>query len=163
MEKLIIVILAGIAGGFGAEKVSLPGGMLVGSMLTSGIAMIALPGSFTLHSSANTFIQLVLGISLGLTFDSTLIKVAPKVLPLAIVSTVILLSVAFLMAYISYKIGVIDFATALFGFSPGGMTGMSILAQSEGHTASIVAFIHTTRIFTLFLMVPILSRLFSGH
>jgi len=160
MEKFIIVVVIGIIGGLAAEKVSLPGGIVVGSMLASGMGMIFIPGSFTMHSSANTVIQLILGISLGATFDSSLLKTAPKILPLAAVSTIVLLSVALLMAYISYKAGIIDFATALFGFSPGGMTGMSILAQSEGHQASVVAFIHVTRIFTLFITVPILARLF---
>lgn len=152
--------MIGIAGGLIAEKVSLPGGLLVGSMLSSGMAMVFLPGSFVVHSSANTAVQLILGISLGATFDKNLLSIAPKILPLAVASTLILLLVAFVMAYVTYRIGFIDFATALFGFSPGGMTGMSILAQSEGHQASVVAFIHVTRVFTLFIAVPIFARLF---
>jgi len=39
------------------------------------------------------------------------------------------------------------------------MSGMSILAQTEGFKTQIVAFLHTIRIFFLFLIVPILARL----
>lgn len=158
MEKVIIVIVLGVIGGLVANKIGLPGGVVVGSMLFSGLAMIFLPGSFVVPTKVNIITQLLLGISLGLTFDASLLKVAGKIFPLAIISTLILLSVAVLMAYIAHKLGLMDFGTALFGFSPGGMTGMSILAQDEGHTGSVVAFLHTVRIFTLFIAVPLLAR-----
>lgn len=55
-----------------------------------------------------------------------------KALPLAIFSTIVLLTVAVGMAFLTSRLGLVDFGTALFGFSPGGMPGMSILAQTEG-------------------------------
>jgi hypothetical protein len=81
-----------------------------------------------------------------------------KIMPMAILSTIVLLTVAVCMAFIANKIGLVDFGTALFGFSPGGMTGMAILAQSENHNGSFVAFFHLVRIFTLFLVIPVLVK-----
>ncbi len=64
------------------------------------------------------------------------------------------------MAFLATRLGLIDFGPALFGFSPGGMSGMTILAKMEGHNTSLVAFLHLVRIFTLFLVVPLLVRLY---
>jgi uncharacterized membrane protein AbrB (regulator of aidB expression) len=63
------------------------------------------------------------------------------------------------LAVIANRLGWVDFSTALFGFSPGGMSGMSLLAQAEGYNTATVSFIHTVRIFTLFLVVPLIGRI----
>lgn len=160
MEKYLILIVAGSLGGWAAERSGMPGGAIVGSMLASALAALSLSHAIVLPPAASMTIQIVLGISLGMTFDRSLLEVAGKALPLAILSTLVLLTAAVLMATIAHKLGLVDFATALFGFSPGGMSGMSILAQSEGHKTPIVALFHLVRIFTLFIVVPQLGRLF---
>ncbi len=160
MEKYLVLIIVGGLGGWLAERSGLPGGAIVGSMLASGLVALSWSQSLVLPPSASLAIQITLGISLGMSFDRSLLEVAGKALPLAIVSTLILLTVAVAMALLAHRLGLVDFATALFGFSPGGMSGMSILAQSEGHKTPVVALFHLVRIFTLFLVVPQLGRLF---
>lgn len=160
MEKYFLLIMSGILGGWAAERVGLPGGAIVGSMIGSALVALSLNGPISLPLSVRTGIQITLGISLGMTFDKSLLEIAGKALPLAIISTFVLLIAAILMATLAHKLGLVDFATALFGFSPGGMSGMSILAQSEGHKTPVVALFHLVRIFTLFIVVPQLGRLF---
>lgn len=160
MDKLLLLVVAGILGGWFFEKAGLPGGAIVGSMLGTGLLAVVFEQGVVLPHSAGVLIQMLLGISLGLTFDRSFFAVALKILPLAIVSTLILLSVAVLMAFLAHKAGIVDFATALFGFSPGGMSGMSVLAQAEGYQTPVVAFLHVVRIFTLFVVVPYLGRFF---
>lgn len=160
MDKLLLLIIAGMLGGWLFEKAGLPGGAIVGSMLATGLLAVTFKSGVSLSPNVATFIQIVLGISIGLTFDRSFFPILPKILPLAILSTLILLSVAVLMAICAHKIGIVDFATALFGFSPGGMSGMSVLAQAEGHQTPIVAFLHVVRILTLFIVVPWLGRFF---
>jgi len=143
-----------------AKKVGLPGGPVVGAMLGAGLTAVVLPGRFVLPDSMATTIQIMLGVSLGMTFDRSFLSLCGQVLPMAILSTIVLLSVAVLMAFVAQRLGLIDFATALFGFSPGGMSGMSLLAQTEGYNTAVVAFLHVVRIFTLFLLVPVMGRLF---
>ncbi|MCP3888443.1 MAG: AbrB family transcriptional regulator [Desulfobulbaceae bacterium] len=160
MERYFLVIAAGIAGGFIALRFSIPGGAVVGSMLGAGIMSLLLPNGVTLSPNAAVGVQILLGISLGMTFDRTFLSLGARVLPLAIISTLILLAVTICMALLASRLGLMDFGTALFGFSPGGMSGMSILAKTEGHNPPVVAFLHMVRIFTLFIMVPLLARLF---
>ncbi len=58
------------------------------------------------------------------------------------------------IAFLASRLDLVDFGTALFGFSPGGMSGMAILAQAEGQKTSIVAFFHLVRIFLAFQQNP---------
>ena len=160
MDKYCILIAVGSLGGFLAERMNMPGGALVGSMLASGLVALSFSSGLVLSPSIGLMIQIMLGISVGMTFDRSMIEIVDKLLPLAIASTLVLLAVSFLMAVIAHRLGLVDFATALFGFSPGGMGGMSILAQSEGHKTSIVALFHLIRVFTLYLAVPLLARYF---
>ena len=160
MERYLLVIVVGIVGGFGAVKLNVPGGAVVGAMLGSGLAAMFVPGGVSLSPNVAMVLQVILGISLGLTFDRCFLSIALKILPLAIVSTLILLLVAFCMAYLANRLGLVDFGTALFGFSPGGMSGMAILAKTEGYNPPVVAFLHAVRIFTLFVAVPLMVRLF---
>jgi len=160
MERILSIIIYGVVGGLLAKKVGMPGGAVVGAMLGSGLAAIVLPGRFVPPDWLSTAIQVMLGVSLGMTFDRSFLALCGQVLPMAILSTIVLLSVAVLMAYVAQRLGLIDFSTALFGFSPGGMSGMSLLAQTEGYNTAVVAFLHVVRIFTLFLLVPAMGRLF---
>ena len=159
MERYVLIIIAGILGGLISEKLRVPGGAVVGSMLCSGMTSLLFTG-IVLPPRVGLAIQIVLGISLGMTFNSSFFAIAAKAFPLAVLSTLSLLAVAVLMAWLANKLGIVDFGTALFGFSPGGMSGMAVLAQTEGHNASLVAFLHMFRIFTLFLVVPILARIY---
>ena len=158
MERYLLVIVMGTVGGLIAQRFNVPGGAVVGSMLLSGITVLFLPKGIVLPSSVSTGIQIMLGITLGVTVDRTLLSLGVKILPLAILSTIVLLTVAVCMAFLASKLGLVDFGTALFGFSPGGMTGMAILAQSEDHNGPFVAFLHLVRIFTLFLVIPLLVK-----
>jgi membrane AbrB-like protein len=160
LEKYFLLILAGTGGGLIAERCNVPGGAVVGAMLCSGVMALLLPNGISLPPKVATGVQILLGISLGLTFDRSFLAIGAKALPLAILSTVVLLLVAIGMAYLASRLGLVDFGTALFGFSPGGMTGMAILAQAEGQKGAIVAFFHLVRIFILFLTVPLLVRIF---
>jgi membrane AbrB-like protein len=162
MDRVIAILVAGVIGGLLAKKVGLPGGPVVGAMFGSGLIAIVLPGRFILPDQAATAVQIMLGITLGMTFDRSSLSLLSRVLPFAVLSTLVLLGCALLMAWLAQRTGTIDFATALFGFSPGGMSGMSLLAQAEGLQTDVVALLHTVRIFTLFLLVPLLGRYVMG-
>jgi len=162
MEKILLICCCGVVGGVVAEKYKFPGGAIVGSMLFSGILSIILSENFHLSRNMSMTVQIILGISIGITFERSFLNFALQILPIAIISTLVLLTAAFLMAYITSKLGLVDFGTAFFGFSPGGMSGMSLIAYSEGYQTGVVAFLHVVRIFTLFIVVPLISRLYMS-
>jgi len=160
MSRMVFIVLSGITCGLLAKRFNLPGGAIVGSMLGAATMGLLTPGTATIPPAIATTVELILGISLGMSFDRSFLDLIGRLLPAAILSTLGLLITSILMAFIAKRFGVVDFATALFGFAPGGMAGMSLLAQAEGYQTSIVAFFHTVRLFVLFVIVPILVRLF---
>jgi membrane AbrB-like protein len=159
MVRVALIIIAGIISGILAKKYNLPGGAVVGAMLGSGVVAVILPGSFSIPEGGSTAIQVILGVSLGMTFDRSYLPMLARILPVAVFSTIVLLGVSILLAILVNRFGWLDFSTAMFGFSPGGMSGMSLLAQAEGYSTATVSFIHTVRIFTLFLVVPLIGRI----
>ena len=161
MERILLVILVGTGGGVLAQRMHFPGGALVGAMLGSAVAAVVLPGKFEIPGHIGTLIQIVLGITLGMSFDRSSLDLFTRIIPLATVSTFVLLVITVLMAYMAHRFGILDSATALYGLSPGGMSGMSLMAQHEGYRTDVVAMLHTFRIFLLFLFVPLLGRIVS--
>lgn len=158
MERVLLIICIGTIGGLIAARLNFPGGPIVGAMLGTAVAAMTLPGHFVIPDRLSMLIQILLGITLGLSFERSTLSLFPRILPLAMASTVVLLLLTVLLAWLAQRLGLLDFATALFGLSPGGMSGMSLMAHSEGHRTDVVALLHTVRIFTLFLVVPVLSR-----
>jgi hypothetical protein len=161
MERILLVILVGAGGGLLAARMNFPGGAIVGSMLGSAAAAILIPGRFVIPDQMSLVIQIVLGITLGMSFDRSSLELIPRIMPLAVLSTVVLLLATMVLAYLAERCGLVPFATALFGLAPGGMSGMSLMAQAEGYRTDIVAMLHTVRIFLLFLIVPLLGRLLT--
>lgn len=160
MSRITAIILVGVACGLLSKKLNLPGGTIVGSMLGAAFVGLLAPGVATIPPIMATAIELIIGISLGLSFDRSFLPLVSRLLPAAILSTVGLLLTSVLMALVAKRLGVVDFATALFGFAPGGMAGMGLLAQAEGSQTSIVIFFHSVRLFVLFVFVPVMARYF---
>lgn len=63
------MVCFGGLGGQVAERINMPGGPVVGAMLFSGLAAVLLPGRFVIPGPVSTAIQIMLEISLGMTFD----------------------------------------------------------------------------------------------
>ncbi len=130
MERLVLIIIAGATCGIMAEKINFPGGAIVGSMLGAAAAGILIPGHFVIPGHISTLIQIMLGVTLGLSFERSTLSLMPRIVPLALVSTAALLLVSILLAWLAQRFGIVSFATALFGLAPGGMSGMGLMAQS---------------------------------
>lgn len=158
MERILLVVMAGSAGGLLAAKMDFPGGVIVGSMLVTALTAIIIPGTFVIPDQLSTLIQIVLGITLGMSFDRSTLELMPRIIPLALGGTFGLLLMTVLLAWLAETFGLVSFSTALFGLAPGGMSGMSLMAQTEDYRTDVVALLHTVRIFLLFLLVPLLSR-----
>lgn len=98
MERYFIVIAAGICGAFLAQRLHMPGGAVVGSMIFSGIAALMIPEGVSLSPRMGTTVQIILGISLGMTFNRSFLELGVGIIPLAIISALILMVVAVCLA-----------------------------------------------------------------
>lgn len=72
---------------------------------------------------------------------------------------VVLLAVTVASSLLMSRFFGLDLATALFGTSPGALSGITAMARREGANAVIVAAIHTLRVVAIVVATPIIYRI----
>lgn len=163
---LVIGSIWGIIGGLLAWKLRVPGGAAIGAMIACGI--------YSFLKSSNSFVfetptwfsiaaQIAVGIVIGFTVNKSVLDGGATVIALALVGAFAYMLVAALLTWVTVQMGWLDFTTAIFGFSPGGFTNMSIMSEAEGAKAVNVSLIHFTRVFLLFILVPLFARLIKRY
>ncbi|AEB12658.1 AbrB family transcriptional regulator [Marinithermus hydrothermalis] len=161
MTHLVYAALWGVAGGLLAMRLQFPGGAVVGAMLGSGLYNLLAPVRAVAPPALETGVQIAVGIVVGLSFNRELLAVARALLPWALLGTLAFLGLGVLLAFAAARFGGITLVTGLFGFSPGGISGMAVLAGTEGANPAAVALFHFVRVVALFILVPLLARLIA--
>ncbi len=151
----------GTASGLVFMRFGLPGGAVVGAMLGTGAFQMLSP--VRAHASAHfdTVVQIAAGILIGLSFSRELLQIAKSALPWALLAAIVFLAVGVGLAFLVARFSDVNFATALFGLAPGGITGFGAMAQAEGNNPAMVGLFHLIRVITLFLLIPLLGRMLS--
>ncbi len=157
--NLLLISIAGVAGAFLALKFSIPGGVLVGAMIGSGIFSILSTTKIVIPEPVNFTIQVALGIMIGTSMDKDFLGVASKVVPIAIIGSLIFIAVGVLIALLVYKFGLLDFTTALLGFTPGAMSSVIGLAISLKAKLALVATIQVIRVIMLVILIPLIVKI----
>lgn len=159
MTTLLWTSFYGIIGGLIAWRLGMPGGATVGAMIGSGIYQIASSSGMHAPPLLSVTAQIAVGIVIGFSFNRDLLQQGFLILALGFTGAIVYLFVGLLLALVAWKLNLLDFLTAVFSFSPGGYTNMSIIADAEGAQAATVALIHFVRVVLLFSIVPLLARL----
>ena len=149
--SLLLVTAAGFAGGLLFWSMKIPGGAIVGSMLGAGLFSAMQTEVVAIPRGASLVAQLVIGVLVGTAANRELFSSGLTALGWGLIGAATYLVIALVLALIAWRLGYLELDTALFSFSPGGFTGMAVMAQEEGAKASQVALIHFTRVFLLFL------------
>ncbi len=157
--NLLILILAGVAGALLAVKLAIPGGAIVGAMIGSGFFTILSTTKIVIPAPVNFTIQVALGIMIGTSMNKDLLKVASKIVPIAIIGSLVFIAVGVFIALFVYKLGLLDFATALLGFTPGAMSSVLGLAISLEAKLALVATIQIIRLIMVITFVPIIVKI----
>ncbi len=158
MQGLVWGLAVAFLAGLFAYQLRIPGGAVVGAMLGaafynfSGAPRAELPGWATL------LIQLLVGAMIGFSARRELVPVLLRVLPIALLGVLTFLVVGGLLSLLVVRLGWLDPVSALFGFVPGGISVMSVVAESEGGKGAVVAAMHFVRVVTILLFAPWLAR-----
>ncbi len=162
MVGLFWGFLSAFALGLLAFWLRVPGGAVVGAMLGaalynfSGAPRAALPGW------AGVLIQLLVGAMIGFSARRELWPVLLRVLPVALFGVFSFLLLGGALSYLVVRLGWLDAVSALFGFVPGGISVMSVVAESEGGEGAVVAAMHFVRVVTILLVAPWLAHWLLG-
>jgi len=162
MNTLLWTTIWGTLGGLLAWKIGFPGGAAVGALLGSGLYnLVATNIRYDMPLPLELAAQIAVGVVVGSTFNRELLQSGASVLVWGVIGATTYLIVGLILASVASRLGYLTFDTALFGFSPGGFTGMSILAGAEGAEPAKVSLIHFTRVVMLFIVVPLMVRLLA--
>lgn len=156
---LVVSIAMAIGAALLLDWLNFPAGALIGAMVA--IAGLKLSGNTVSDiPGALRFVALiVIGWDLGTKFNKQLVAtVTNSLVPLVLVVAAFLI-MGWVLAWVLWKLGLMDPATAILATSPGGLVQMGALtAEMEANTALVVGF-HLLRIVTVLLSVPLVTRL----
>jgi membrane AbrB-like protein len=157
--SLVMSLLVAFGAAALLHWMNFPAGALIGAMAgmatlkLSGVQVPDMPGLIRFAA------LLVIGWDLGTRFSRQLIgAISGSIVPLVLVVTAFVV-MGWFLAWMLWKLGVMDPVTAVLATSPGGLVQMGALTtEMEANTALVVGF-HLLRIVTVLLSVPLVSRL----
>jgi len=157
MEKIIYTLAIAGVGGYIGLKLKIPAGAMVGAMLAVGTANLLgfsgqIPGNF------RTVAQICIGGIVGLNITrETVAGLKSLALPAAVLA-VSMIGFGLLAGYIISRVSNMDIITAFFSSSPGGMTEMTIMAESAGGNAPQVALMQLARMLSIVSFLPLIIK-----
>ncbi|WP_054142622.1 AbrB family transcriptional regulator [Bosea sp. AAP35] len=158
----LILLACGIAGIVLGHWLRLPAKFLLGPMLVSAAVHVSgLSDSVPPFDIVNAA-QLILGITIGCRFVGTPPRSILRVLALSVGSTVILLSLTLIFAWLVAKISVHGHVPLILAYSPGGLAEMSLIALALHTEVAFVAAHHIIRVFLVMITAGPLSGLIIG-
>jgi|LGOV01.1.fsa_nt_gb membrane AbrB-like protein len=102
--------------------------------------------------------QIVIGAYIGLSFSKDSIGQIKELIGPIIVMVIGLFAASILLGLFISKVTGMDLVTSMLGSSPGGLTEMSIIADSYDADVSKVVIMHLTRLIGVVVILPILIR-----
>lgn len=158
LELLILAACAGL-GLIAGHLLKLPGSQILAPMLISAAAHISgiveAPPPAPLVAAA----QVVIGAGIGVRFAGLKLSEAAWPLTFAIVSAVIMLSAAALLANLASPFLGISAYALLLALAPGGLAEMSMIALALGVDTAFIATMHIVRIILVVSLAPFAFRL----
>ena len=132
--------------------------MVVGAALrAAGLVEIALP-PWLLHIA-----YLAVGWYVGLSFDRQILGHALKAAPTLLLSTLALIGLCAVSAWLLTRLMGIDPLTAYLATSPGGLDSVAVIATSSRANVPFVLAMQTMRLFIVILTGPPIAKLISRH
>lgn len=130
---------------FIGEKLTLPASLLIGAMLAA-IFMASQETNIRVHSWLSLGAPAVIGLLIARAMSDEFFANMGQYLPIIILSTGFTLFASTLMGYIIARFRIIGGTTAIWGSSPGAAAAMTLLADSFGADARLVAFMQYLRV-----------------
>jgi len=161
--ELALMAAVGIAGGLIADRLGVPGGLIVGAMLTNavlhgtGYVKAVVP----LYALIPCFI--LLGAFIGARFAGTELSLLRKLLVQSFNAFVVAFAVTCLFAVAAALLAGESIGKAIVAFAPGGLEAMIILAFVIGFDPAFVAAHHLARFILIALFLPIVARILFGR
>lgn len=162
LGELALVAVTGIVGGFGAERLRVPGGLVFGAMLASAL----LHGSGLVAARVPNLLLIVcfvtLGAGIGARFGGVDLGTLRRFLLASLGSFAVAAVVAVAFALLAAALSGEGIGKTIVAFAPGGLEAMTILAFVIGLDPAFVAAHHLVRFLLIALLLPVASMMLFG-
>jgi membrane AbrB-like protein len=158
LNDTLIMVGTGIISALIAERLRIPGGLLIGPMLLNGV----LHGTGYLQGNIPTIFLLasfvVLGAFTGTRFVGTTPAMVKRLLLDSIGAFVVALVVCVGFAFLASMLSGENIAKTIVAFAPGGLEAMTILAFMIGLDPAFVGAHHLARFVLIALCLPFVAK-----
>lgn len=160
LREVGLLVASGVLGAVLGRLTGLPGGLIVGPMIVSGLLHVTEISTARPPVEIAIVAQVVLGASIGAQFLGERLATIRVVVgyTLGHVAIMLLLTVGFAVALA----GLLDIppVTSVISFAPGGLTEMTLVALGLNIDVGFVATLHFTRVVMILMLAPLIYRMF---
>ncbi len=153
-----LLALMGGGGWWLARLARLPAASMLGPMVAMGAASLAGIAPAPLPTAPLLFAELVLGSGIGAQFSGIGLRELLRGGLIALLSTVYMLGLSLAFAWALAPLTGIAFPALFLALSPGGMSGVSLVALALGVEPAFVTFHNLFRVFLILLAGPMVFR-----
>ena len=155
---VLVVVSLGVVG----DRLGFPAASLVLALL-GGLVMKALLGLEVLRPLPGLSVvsQILVAYVLVRSSDLVSLKVLPRLLPAALGYSLLLLLFSLFLAWLFSRICGMDFLTALFATSPGGLTGIATVAVESGANAPVTVLFNLARLVSILVVLPLVAAFWA--
>jgi membrane AbrB-like protein len=156
---LILLALAGLAGGLLALGTGIPAAPLAGALI--GAAALSLSGRVDpaqWPTGTRTLLEIAIGTVIGSGLTAAALGELSQLWRPALLITVTLVLTGLVLALGCSRWLGLDPVVALLGAAPGGISGMSLVGTEFGVGAAVAA-LHAVRLITVLLVLPLVVKL----
>jgi len=158
MISLPIFLAVGTLGGYLGTKLKIPAGALIGSLLAVICFKLISRVDWNVPKTFTFVLQVFLGIMVGASFQTDMLKVMGRVFFPVITSTLLLVGTGLLISMVFTRMGLLDMGTAYLATSPGAMSALLVVALDSGKDAAVITCFHFFRVVFIILTMPLIYR-----
>lgn len=157
MDNLIITIIAAFIGGYLLQKLRIPGGMMLGSVLT--VAMLNINTNIVSIPSQFRFVaQCIAGAYIGMTVKKENFHRMKELIRPIMVLLGVLFVTNVLVGILIYMVSPLDLLTSFLCGIPGGISDTPLIAADLGADATKVTVLQFVRLISGIGMIPLFVR-----
>lgn len=154
------VLAVGIAalGAWAGRRLKIPAGALMGPLILGVVLRETELAGFAWPVGVPEVAYAIIGVYVGLLFDSESLRRAKRIMPAVLVSTLSLMAACAALGWLLTVLTGADPLTAYLATTPGGIDSVAITAIDSGADSSLVLALQMLRLFAVLLTAPLLAR-----
>ncbi|NCC63702.1 MAG: AbrB family transcriptional regulator [Spirochaetia bacterium] len=156
LKQYMTTLAAALFGGLIFHMLHIPAGPILGAIICVAIVNLA-SNAAAYPNILKTLVQIFAGCYIGSRITFTTFLEGQALLLPALILLVQLLFMAFFTAFILHKFCHLDWATALFSATPGGIQEMGLISDELGLQTPKIVLMHTFRILAVLGVLPLIA------